>query len=78
MKMTKLTYFALIASATAIRHACDYIDDAGEEISTSLMPENIQLSENIGMTSIIDSNHATDYIDDNGDEISTSLMPENV
>ena len=45
--MNKLTYFALIASTQAVnlidKHACDFIDDAGEEISTSLMPENVQL-----------------------------------
>jgi hypothetical protein len=44
--MNKLTYLALIACTTqAVRlneiHACDFIDDDGEEISTSLMPENI-------------------------------------
>ena len=38
--------FALAVLATAIQldqhnsHACDYIDDKGEEISTSLMPES--------------------------------------
>jgi hypothetical protein len=26
-------------------HACDFVDDDGEEISTSLMPEYIQLSD---------------------------------
>ena len=46
--MNKLTYLALIAScvnAVSLNeiHACDFIDEAGEEISTSLMPENIQL-----------------------------------
>ena len=39
--MNKLTYLALIASVSAIRHATDYIDDNGDEISTSLMPENV-------------------------------------
>ena len=28
-------------------HACDYVDDNGEEISTSLMPEYIQLQSEI-------------------------------
>ena len=31
---------------TGARHACDFIDDNGEEISTSLMPEYVQLSDN--------------------------------
>jgi hypothetical protein len=26
-------------------HACDFIDEAGEEISTSLMPEFLQLND---------------------------------
>ena len=26
-------------------HACDFIDEAGEEISTSLMPEYVQLND---------------------------------
>ena len=30
-------------------HACDYIDDNGEEISTSLMPEYVQLDAKIHM-----------------------------
>lgn len=51
-------------------HACDYIDDNGEEISTSLMPEYVQIES--------ETKHACDYIDDNGEEISTSLMPEYV
>ncbi len=29
------------------KHACDFIDDAGEEISTSLMPEYVQLSNDV-------------------------------
>ena len=51
---------ALIGSSSAIvldnktkqsshnkgHHACDFIDDNGEEISTSLMPEYVQLSDN--------------------------------
>ena len=49
-------------------HACDYVDENGEEISTSLMPEYVQIEEK----------HACDFVDDNGDEISTSLMPEYV
>ena len=43
--MNKLTYLALIACTQAVRlneiHACDFIDEEGEEISTSLMPENV-------------------------------------
>ena len=31
---------------TAAAHACDFIDDNGEEISTSLMPEYVQLGDN--------------------------------
>ena len=31
---------------TGSKHACDFIDDNGEEISTSLMPEYVQLSDN--------------------------------
>ena len=31
---------------TSAKHACDFIDDNGEEISTSLMPEYVQLSDN--------------------------------
>ena len=31
---------------TASKHACDFIDDSGEEISTSLMPEYVQLTDN--------------------------------
>ena len=31
---------------TSMRHACDFIDDKGDEISTSLMPEYVQLSDN--------------------------------
>ena len=31
--------------ATNEDHACDFIDDKGEEISTSLMPEYVQLHE---------------------------------
>ena len=54
--------FALIATASAVqivhrnressniqtsaKHACDFIDDNGDEISTSLMPEYVQLSDN--------------------------------
>ena len=82
--MNKLTYFALVASTQAVnlidKHACDFIDDAGEEISTSLMPENVQLEEQSGNVLLSDANekHACDFIDDSGEEISTSLMPENV
>lgn len=47
-------------------HACDYVDESGEEISTSLMPEYVQ----------IEDKHACDFIDADGEEISTSLMPE--
>ena len=57
--MKAFTYFALIASCSAIRlseahktaivaagmHACDFVDDNGEEISTSLMPEYVQLND---------------------------------
>ena len=57
--MKAFTYFALIASCSAVRlseahktiiestgmHACDFIDDSGEEISTSLMPEYVQLND---------------------------------
>ena len=57
--MKAFAYFALIASCSAVRldqaqktvienhgmHACDFIDDSGEEISTSLMPEYVQLSD---------------------------------
>ena len=28
-------------------HACDFVDDNGEEISTSLMPEYVQLSDEV-------------------------------
>ena len=31
---------------TGAKHACDFIDDNGDEISTSLMPEYVQLSDN--------------------------------
>ena len=31
---------------TSQKHACDFIDDSGEEISTSLMPEYVQISDN--------------------------------
>lgn len=31
---------------TSAKHACDFIDDSGEEISTSLMPEYVQISDN--------------------------------
>ena len=34
------------AIQTGAKHACDFIDDNGEEISTSLMPEYVQLSDN--------------------------------
>jgi len=27
------------------KHACDFVDDSGEEISTSLMPEYVQLRD---------------------------------
>ena len=27
------------------KHACDFVDDHGEEISTSLMPEYVQLND---------------------------------
>jgi|TARA_B110000285_G_scaffold164431_1_gene183624 hypothetical protein len=27
------------------KHACDFVDDAGEEISTSLMPEYVQIRD---------------------------------
>ena len=27
------------------KHACDFVDDSGEEISTSLMPEYVQLND---------------------------------
>ena len=57
--MKAFTYFALIASSQAIKldqthrtmiestgmHACDFVDDNGEEISTSLMPEYVQLND---------------------------------
>merc|ERR1719272_1174935 len=57
--MKAFTYFALIASCQAIKldqahksiiesngmHACDFVDDNGEEISTSLMPEYVQLND---------------------------------
>ena len=57
--MKAFTYFALIASTQAIRldqttktmieatgmHACDFVDDSGEEISNSLMPEYVQLRD---------------------------------
>lgn len=50
---------ALFASCQAVRldethktmiestgmHACDFVDDSGEEISTSLMPEYVQLND---------------------------------
>ena len=32
---------------TSEAHACDYIDDKGEEISTSLMPEYVQIGSRI-------------------------------
>ena len=41
-------------------HAADYVDEQGEEISTSLA---VQLKDK----------HACDYVDDSGEEISTSL-----
>ena len=55
-----LALIALIGSSSAVtlvhkskqttdshdKHACDFIDDQGEEISTSLMPEYVQLSDN--------------------------------
>ena len=57
--MKAFTYFALIASCQAVRltelhksiiestgmHACDFVDDNGDEISTSLMPEYVQLND---------------------------------
>tara|TARA_B110000285_G_C14915274_1_gene509912 strand:- start:692 stop:817 length:126 start_codon:yes stop_codon:yes gene_type:complete len=41
--MNKLTYLALIActQAVSLNHACDFVDESGEEISTSLNPENV-------------------------------------
>ena len=48
---------ALISSSQAInlsqnqhmhiknKHACDFVDDNGEEVSTSLMPEYVQLKD---------------------------------
>lgn len=48
---------ALISSSSAVtlvqnqnmhvhqKHACDFVDDAGEEISTSLMPEYVQIRD---------------------------------
>tara|TARA_B110000285_G_C14915274_1_gene509911 strand:- start:458 stop:667 length:210 start_codon:yes stop_codon:yes gene_type:complete len=62
------------------KHACDFIDEEGEEISTSLMPENVQISQKIDLSVVIESHgmHACDFIDEEGEEISTSLMPENV
>ena len=43
--MKPFVYLALIATTQGIRqhymHACDYVDDNGEEISTSLMPEYV-------------------------------------
>ena len=48
---------ALISSSQAInlsqnqhmhsqnKHACDFVDDNGEEVSTSLMPEYVQLND---------------------------------
>ena len=27
------------------RHACDFVDDSGDEISTSLMPEYVQIRD---------------------------------
>ena len=61
-------------------HACDFVDDNGEEISTSLMSENVQLESKTDLSSVIELNgmHACDFIDEEGEEISTSLMPENV
>ena len=58
LKMKTYTLLALFAGAQAHRlvhkesqnakHACDFIDDKGEEISTSLMPESlVQLSGDI-------------------------------
>ena len=38
---TKITNKTMIESKGM--HACDYIDDQGEEISTSLMPEYVQI-----------------------------------
>ena len=40
-------------------HACDYVDDNGEEISTSLMPEYIQLQSDIRLRDEEDSVEAT-------------------
>ena len=28
-----------------LKHACDFVDDSGEEISTSLMPEYVQIRD---------------------------------
>ena len=45
--MKGIVYMALIATSNCINlnqfgmHACDYVDDQGEEISTSLMPEYV-------------------------------------
>ena len=56
--MKSVCILALIGSISAVelvhksvshnkgKHACDFIDDNGEEISTSLMPEYVQLSDN--------------------------------
>ena len=77
--MKYIALFAIIAVSisnahklekkSSLHHAADYIDENGEEISTSLA---VQLKDRINM----EHNHACDFIDEKGEEISTSLMPE--
>ena len=59
MKYT-LVIAALFASTSALKitqlnsnhssnkHACDFVEDNGEEVSTSLMPEYVQLESKMG------------------------------
>ena len=52
MKYT-LAIAALLASTSAVKitelnkHACDFIEDNGEETSTSLMPEYVQVDSEV-------------------------------
>ena len=77
--MKYIALFALMAMSLSsahklekkTAHAADYIDENGEEISTSLA---VQLSDRINMSG--KHQHACDFVDEKGEEISTSLMPE--
>ena len=78
-------YFAIIALTAVVSahklekktaHPVDYLDNEGNELSTSLA---VQLDDRMNLNGRVDSHdrHACDFVDDNGDDISTSLMPEN-